>query len=159
LHYQIVVAFSKKESLASVTRLFGTGVHAELTRSEAACAYVHKEETRAGEPFEHGAKPINRSSKIDWESVWPPPSPMIFSPSPRLSEFKVIGPYELLEPTLLLLLRWNDKSLCSGEHLGLEKVAYCNLVAENNESAPLNNAISVFSEENPVAQTSTQGSV
>jgi len=70
LHYQVVVAFSKKESLASVTRLFGPGIHAELTRSEAACAYVHKEETRAGVPFEHGVKPINRSSKIDWESVW-----------------------------------------------------------------------------------------
>jgi hypothetical protein len=70
LHYQVVVAFSKKESLASVTRLFGPGIHAELTRSEAACAYVHKEETRAGVPFEHGVKPINRASKIDWESVW-----------------------------------------------------------------------------------------
>jgi len=70
LHYQCVVAFSKKVSVSGVVGVFGRGTHCELTRSEAAIAYVGKEETRVGEPFEFGAKPIRRNSKTDWESVW-----------------------------------------------------------------------------------------
>lgn len=69
-HYQLVAAFAKKVSLSRVVSLFGRGTHAELSRSEAANEYVGKEETRIGEPFELGAKPIRRNSKTDWESVW-----------------------------------------------------------------------------------------
>jgi len=69
-HYQLIVGFSKKVSLASVKSLFGTTCHGELSRSEAAEAYCHKEETRVGEPFEVGAKPFRRNSKTDWDGVW-----------------------------------------------------------------------------------------
>lgn len=69
LHYQAVAAFDTKKSLAAVKGVFGT-CHAELSRSEAAEAYVHKQDTRVGEPFEFGAKPIRRNSRTDWESVW-----------------------------------------------------------------------------------------
>lgn len=69
-HYQFVVAFSEKVSLEGVKRVFGRTVHAELTRSEAANEYCWKEETRIGQPFEFGAKPIRVNSKVDWESVW-----------------------------------------------------------------------------------------
>lgn len=69
-HFQLVVAFRSKVSLPGVIGVFGRGTHAELSRSEAANEYVGKEETRIGEPFEHGAKPIRRNSKTDWESVW-----------------------------------------------------------------------------------------
>jgi len=69
-HYQLVVAFPKKVSLPGVTRMFGRSTHGELSRSEAANAYVGKEETRIGEPFELGAKPVRRNSKTDWDSVW-----------------------------------------------------------------------------------------
>lgn len=50
--------------------MFGGEVHAELSRSEAAEAYCHKEESRDGVPFEIGAKPIRRNSRTDWDSVW-----------------------------------------------------------------------------------------
>lgn len=70
LHYQAVAAFDTKKSLAAVKGVFGRTCHAELSRSEAAEAYVHKEDTRVGEPFEFGAKPIRRNSRTDWESVW-----------------------------------------------------------------------------------------
>lgn len=69
-HYQICAAFGQKVSLASVTRVFGRGVHAELSRSEAAESYCTKEETRVGEPFELGAKPFRRNSRTDWDAVW-----------------------------------------------------------------------------------------
>lgn len=69
-HYQLIVAFRKKVSLAAVKGVFGTTCHAELSRSEAAEAYCHKQESRVGEPFEVGAKPFKRNSKVDWESVW-----------------------------------------------------------------------------------------
>jgi len=70
LHWQFVVAFAKKASLAAVKGVFGPSVHAELSRSDAASAYVCKDDTRADGPWEWGAKPILRSSKTDWESVW-----------------------------------------------------------------------------------------
>lgn len=61
-HYQVVVAFRSKKSLTAVAGVFGGGVHCELSRSEAAEAYCTKEDTRAGEPFEHGAKPFRRNA-------------------------------------------------------------------------------------------------
>lgn len=70
LHWQFCVAFAKKASLATVKRVFGRGVHAELSRSELAAAYCCKEESRVEGPWEHGSKPIRRNSKTDWESVW-----------------------------------------------------------------------------------------
>jgi len=70
LHWQILVAFGKKESLGSVRRMYGP-YHAELSRSEAAAAYVWKDETCvAGTRFDLGAKPFRRNSKVDWETVW-----------------------------------------------------------------------------------------
>lgn len=69
-HWQLVVALSKKGSLATIKSLFGT-CHAELSRSEAANDYVSKDDTAiVGTQFEFGTKPIRRNSKVDWESVW-----------------------------------------------------------------------------------------
>lgn len=45
LHWQLLVAFERKCRLASVKRLFGDGVHAELSRSAAARDYVWKDDT------------------------------------------------------------------------------------------------------------------
>jgi len=71
LHWQILVAFTSKKSVSAVKHVFGTGVHCELSRSEAAETYVWKEDTRVeGTQFEFGAKPIRRNSKVDWDSVW-----------------------------------------------------------------------------------------
>jgi len=70
LHWQVLVAFRKKTSLRVCRTVFGA-CHAELSRSEAALAYVLKEETRVeGTGFELGAKPFRRNSKTDWEAVW-----------------------------------------------------------------------------------------
>lgn len=70
-HWQIICAFAKKVSLRQVKEKFGTTCHAELTRSEAAGRYVWKDDTAIPDTrFELGAKPILRSSKIDWENVW-----------------------------------------------------------------------------------------
>lgn len=69
-HWQILVGFDKKTSLAGARDTFGP-FHSELSRSEAASAYVWKDETCVpGTRFELGAKPIRRNAKIDWESVW-----------------------------------------------------------------------------------------
>lgn len=70
IHWQLCVAFRKKVSLAAVTSLFGTGIHAELSRSEAAIDYCNKEQSRVSEPFELGAKPFRRNSRTDWDAVW-----------------------------------------------------------------------------------------
>ncbi len=70
LHWQVLVAFGKKTSCNGVREMFGP-FHAELTRSEAAAAYVWKDETSvAGTRFDLGAKPIRRNAKTDWDEVW-----------------------------------------------------------------------------------------
>lgn len=70
VHWQLLVAFTKKTSLSGVRRCFGE-FHAELTRSEEAAQYVWKEDTRvAGTQFELGTKPFRRNSQTDWEEVW-----------------------------------------------------------------------------------------
>lgn len=70
LHWQVMVAFSAKQSLVGVRRVFGE-VHAELSRSSAANSYCQKVETAVcGTQFELGQKPISRNSKVEWESVW-----------------------------------------------------------------------------------------
>lgn len=69
-HWQVLVAFSAKKTRNQVKDAFGIqGMHVEPTRSRAAEAYVHKEETRDGEPFEFGQKPFNRNSGTDWARV------------------------------------------------------------------------------------------
>lgn len=69
-HWQFVVAFKTKASLATVQRTFGRSIHAEISRSAAANDYVCKEDTRIEGPWEWGAKPIQRNSKTDWDTVW-----------------------------------------------------------------------------------------
>jgi len=69
-HFQLCVAFSKKVTLTAVKGVFGRTCHGELSRSAAAAEYCHKEQSRIGVPFELGAKPIQRNSKTDWDSVW-----------------------------------------------------------------------------------------
>lgn len=70
LHWQLIVAFASKKSLAQVVGLFGP-YHFELSRSEAASNYVWKDATSVqGTQFELGAKPIRLNCKTDWEQVW-----------------------------------------------------------------------------------------
>jgi len=113
-HWQFVAAFSRKKSLVAVLQLFPR-CHAELTRSDAACDYVWKDDTAvAGTRFEHGVKPINRSIAIEWEvsnnyntsPYGSPPKEEISNRSHPVFVFKVIGPSALLErimPSLFLL--------------------------------------------------------
>lgn len=70
-HWQCVVAFTKKKSLAGVKSIFGESVHAELSRSASANDYVWKEDTRIeGTQFEHGERPIKRNCSEDWDTIW-----------------------------------------------------------------------------------------
>lgn len=50
---------------------FPQQTHLEQSRSDAADAYVWKEETRVADTqFELGRKPVNRAKKEDWDGVW-----------------------------------------------------------------------------------------
>jgi len=44
-HWQVLAAFTTKQSIPGVKRYFGQNAHAELSRSEAAATYVWKDET------------------------------------------------------------------------------------------------------------------
>lgn len=70
-HWQIMVAFSRKVTLARVKSIFGRGCHAEPSRSDAARDYVWKEDTRvAGTQFEFGSLATRRNRSTDWQAVW-----------------------------------------------------------------------------------------
>lgn len=70
LHWQVLVSFPKKVTLAKLKSYFGTTVHAEPSRSDAANEYVWKEETRvAGTQFELGQLAFQRNSETDWAKV------------------------------------------------------------------------------------------
>lgn len=69
-HWQLLAVFKKKVTLRGVKQSFGDGIHAELSRSDAADAYVWKEDTRvAGTQFELGERAIRRNVPTDWEKV------------------------------------------------------------------------------------------
>lgn len=71
LHWQLLVGMARKSTLRQVKEVFGTECHAELSRSAAANAYVHKEDTAIVETrFELGSFSFQRSSKRDWEAIW-----------------------------------------------------------------------------------------
>lgn len=70
LHWQILVAFKSKQRLRTVKSIFGDECHAEPSRSTAADAYVHKDETAVdGTRFELGSPAIRRGDTTDWEAI------------------------------------------------------------------------------------------
>jgi Putative viral replication protein./RNA helicase. len=70
LHWQLLLGFCSKKSLAQTRELLGP-FHYELARSESAAEYVWKEDTRVeGTQFELGIRPFRRNVKTDWEDVW-----------------------------------------------------------------------------------------
>lgn len=71
MHWQLLAVFKKKIRLTGVKELFGSSVHAEPSRSEAASEYVWKEDTRVeGTQFELGKRLFKRNDAKDWESIW-----------------------------------------------------------------------------------------
>ena len=70
-HWQVCMATRAKCGLLGAKSFLAPTAHVELSRSDAASAYVWKEATRvADSQFELGAKPFLRSSGVDWQSVW-----------------------------------------------------------------------------------------
>lgn len=69
-HFQVFFIVRPKQSIAGIRRLFHpVQGHWELTRSSAAEAYVWKEDTRVGDPFEFGERPFRRNESTDWDRV------------------------------------------------------------------------------------------
>jgi len=71
-HWQMVVVSARKCRASAIKRKFGSTCHVELTRSEAANEYVHKDDTCVDPAlrFELGRCPLNRNEKKDWEKIW-----------------------------------------------------------------------------------------
>jgi len=70
LHWQVMVAFKRKLRLGGLKELFGTTVHAEPSRSDAATEYVWKDDTAVeGTRFELGKRAVDRGNPVDWEGV------------------------------------------------------------------------------------------
>jgi len=70
VHWQVVASFGKAVGLKAVKKVFGRTCHIEATRSDAARAYVHKQDTQVeGTRFEFGSLAHRRNSKTDWNNV------------------------------------------------------------------------------------------
>lgn len=71
LHWQVLVSYPKKVSLARIKTDFSDQCHGELSRSSAANEYVWKEDTRiANTQFEMGSLAFKRNSPDDWNAIW-----------------------------------------------------------------------------------------
>lgn len=69
-HWQLLAIYRKKVRLATLKTDFGPTVHAEPSRSNAADAYVWKDDTAvAGTRFELGRRAMRRNSPTDWALV------------------------------------------------------------------------------------------
>lgn len=70
-HWQLCIGYSKKVRLGRLKTDFGQRCHAEPTRSEAAEAYVCKEETSVPNTrFSIGTKKLNRNQSEFWDKQW-----------------------------------------------------------------------------------------
>jgi hypothetical protein len=69
IHWQFVIAKERKCRRSVLTNWF-PGAHCELTVSEEANRYVHKEETSLGHRWEFGALPHRMNNAQDWQVVW-----------------------------------------------------------------------------------------
>lgn len=70
LHWQCIAGFSRPQRLAALRRLW-PGAHCEPTRSDAADAYVWKDDTSVPNTrFQLGTKPTRRNEPADWVNVW-----------------------------------------------------------------------------------------
>jgi hypothetical protein len=70
LHWQLFVILPRQQRLSYLKKLYGSGIHAEPTRSKAAEDYVWKEDTRVeGTQFELGTRPLKRNCATDWDEV------------------------------------------------------------------------------------------
>lgn len=68
-HYQIYCVTAKKVRPMACKALFPPETHVEFTRSDAARAYVWKDDTSVGNRFCLGHLPMRRNNKTDWENV------------------------------------------------------------------------------------------
>lgn len=69
-HWQLVAYTKKKLTYSKMISLWPEEAHVEHTRSTKAEEYVWKEETRVGEMFELGEKPMKRNSEKDWDLMF-----------------------------------------------------------------------------------------
>jgi len=70
LHWQVVCATKKKTTLNGIKKIFGTQIHAELTKGPAANSYVLKDDTAiSNTQFTLGELVVNRSQSADWDLV------------------------------------------------------------------------------------------
>jgi hypothetical protein len=69
-HWQFVFYVVREMTLNQVKLLFPITIHLELSRSPAANAYVHKDDTAVPDSkFELGQLPMRRNVKTDWDLV------------------------------------------------------------------------------------------
>lgn len=70
IHWQFVLHNSTKLSRTRIKSIYGSEIHCEPTRSDAANRYCKKSETGIrGTQFELGRKPLKRCSSRDWETI------------------------------------------------------------------------------------------
>lgn len=70
-HWQLMLVFSKKVTMRQCKSVLHNVAHVEPTKSEAAEAYVWKEDTRVeGSQFQLGNKPKSLARQTDWDQIY-----------------------------------------------------------------------------------------
>ena len=120
LHWQVCLGLDKKGSLPTITGIFGTELHAEISRSAAATSMCGRKTPGSPTPssssesvLSSGTIPTIGISSGRW------PLPVTLEPSRLKFEFKVIGLCEQSVLTLQSRLEWSELAKFTGVELGL----------------------------------------
>lgn len=69
IHWQFLIALKKKLRRSALLKIIPATTHVELSRSDAADAYVQKDESSCGYRFTFGTRAIKRNDAKDWDKI------------------------------------------------------------------------------------------
>lgn len=69
-HFQVYISLKKEFRLAGLRKVDPLANFTLVTRDNGASAYCMKDEGRLDGPIEFGIRPLDPSSKTDWEAAW-----------------------------------------------------------------------------------------
>jgi len=69
VHIQAYISLPRSQRLSWLKKRDPQGHFSPVKRDNGASSYCLKEETRIEGPLEYGTKPVNRSSRTDWDKI------------------------------------------------------------------------------------------
>ena len=119
LHWQVCLGLDKKGSLPTITGIFGTELHAEISRSAAATGMCGRKTPGSPTPSSSSESVLSSGTIPRWDLIWEMAVAGDLGAIRLKFEFKVIGLCEQSVLTLQSRLEWSELAKFTGVELGL----------------------------------------